>query len=87
MLRRVTSLGSLAPIGAAEGEATNTAAADQTQNGAVEAFAPVETLDGYGVLRSPPPTAEAIPASKIATAEAGLTHPPGYYGAQEHRAR
>ena len=82
MLRRVTSLGSLAPVGAAEGTEADTAAAEQPQNGTVEAFAPVQTLDGYGVLRSPPPTAEAIPASKITSAEAGLTHPPGYYGAQ-----
>ena len=82
MLRRVTSLGSLAPVGASESGEADTAAGEQPQNGAVEAFAPVQTLDGYGVLRSPPPTAEAIPAAKIATAEAGLTHPPGYYGAQ-----
>ncbi len=81
MLRRVTSLGSLAQAGG-EGSEADRAAGTAQPSGAVEAFAPVQTLDGFGVLRAPPPTAEAIPAAKMATVEAGVTHPPGYYGTQ-----
>jgi hypothetical protein len=86
MLRRITALGSLAPQGAADetpgdtvADAT-TSAETQTQPG--EAFAPVQILDGFGILRPPPPTAEAIPSGRISTVKASLVHPPGYYGAQ-----
>jgi hypothetical protein len=82
MLRRVTALGTLAPVG---GEA-QAGEADRAQTGGaqsadLDAFAPVQTLDGFGLLRPPPPTAEAIPATKLASVEASLAHPPGYYGA------
>ncbi|MCC7253487.1 DUF4159 domain-containing protein [Hyphomicrobium sp.] len=81
MLRRITALGSLAPQGGGEADtvADSTAPAE-TQ--AQDAFAPVQTLDGFGILRPPPPTAEAIPAANIAKVKASLAHPPGYYGAQ-----
>ena len=83
MLRRVTALGSLAPAGSGEEMTAADRAADgQGQAGAPDAFAPVQTLDGFGILRPPPPTAEAIPAERLAAVEASLTHPPGYYGAQ-----
>ncbi|HEX2842911.1 DUF4159 domain-containing protein [Hyphomicrobium sp.] len=81
MLRRITALGSLAPAGGTEVTAADKAIAGD-QSAAQDAFAPVQTLDGFGILRPPPPTAEAIPANKFATVQAGLTHPPGYYGAQ-----
>ena len=82
MLRRVTALGSLAPPAAAEGAAPETSANVANQTANLEAFAPVQTLDGYGILRAPPPTAEAIPAEHLTSAKASLQHPPGYYGAQ-----
>lgn len=84
MLRRITALGSLSPQEAGSESAGDTVAdgaARETQT-QVDAFAPVQTLDGFGILRPPPPTAEAIPAGAINTVKASLVHPPGYYGAQ-----
>ena len=74
MLRRITALGGLAGGGAAE-SASESDAADTA-----EALAPIQTLDGFGVLRPPPPTAEAIPSPNIADIAPSLEHPPGYYG-------
>lgn len=84
MLRRVTALGSLAPPAAGSGTGTpdTSAATTATDTANLEAFAPVQTLDGYGILRAPPPTAEAIPKERLTTVEASLQHPPGYYGPQ-----
>jgi hypothetical protein len=83
MLRRITALGSLLPQDAQETAGDTVAeTSSEAQSQSVEAFAPVQTLDGFGILRSPPPTAEAIPASAINTVKASLVHPPGYYGAQ-----
>ncbi len=81
MLRRITALGSLAPAGGTEVSAADKATTAD-QSAAQDAFAPVQTLDGFGILRAPPPTAEAIPANKFSSVRAGLSHPPGYYGAQ-----
>lgn len=82
MLRRVTALGTLAPTtgGETSGEADKSAAG-QAQARELDAYPPVQTLDGFGILRPPPPTAEAIPTAKLAAVEASLAHPPGYYGA------
>jgi hypothetical protein len=82
MLRRITALGSLAPIGSSEEAAADKAATGDALPVNLDAFAPVQTLDGFGILRPPPPTAEAIPTEKLASVEASLVHPPGYYGAQ-----
>ncbi len=41
-------------------------------------LAPRLTLDGFGALKAPPPTARAIPATW--TERANPEHPPGYYG-------
>jgi hypothetical protein len=80
MLRRITALGSLAPEAASEDTgAEKSSGAAETRP--LDAFAPVQTLDGFGLLRPPPPTVEAIPAAKLTTVEASLVHPPGYYGA------
>ena len=84
MLRRIASLGR--PGGVAAGGIETTAAASETQASTVtpaaEVLAPQQTLDGSGVLKTPPPTAQAIPAAKIDTAKPGIDHPPGYYGPQ-----
>ena len=43
-------------------------------------LAPLQVLDGFGLLKSPPPTTQAIAAAKIADAKPSAEHPPGYYG-------
>lgn len=79
MLRRITSLGTLSATASSEGP---TQSGEGAASPAVDVLAPVLTLDGFGTLRSPPPTAEAITSAKFATVVARLAHPPGYYGAQ-----
>ncbi|MDX2155838.1 MAG: DUF4159 domain-containing protein [Hyphomicrobiaceae bacterium] len=84
MLRRVSTLGQ--PGGIAVGGVTTAAAAapEATAQSVASAdvLSPIQVLDGHGVLRPPPPTAQAIEASKLATIEPGVEHPPGYYGPQ-----
>lgn len=88
MLQRITALGSLAPQEAAPQAAAGNADLQDEQSAppaaatTADVFAPVQVLDGFGILRQPPPTAEAIPAAKLPTVKASLPHPPGYYGAQ-----
>ena len=81
MLRRITTLGTLsaASQSSTTGEANANAAANQ-QTTPRATLAPVETLDGFGVLQSPPPTAEALEASQLLGLAPSLAHPPGYYG-------
>ena len=43
-------------------------------------LAPLQVLDGFGLLKNPPPTTQAIAAAKIADAKPSAEHPPGYYG-------
>jgi len=43
-------------------------------------LAPLETLDGFGRLGTPPPAATAIPAAQIDTAAPSPRNPPGWYG-------
>lgn len=45
-----------------------------------QALPPLETLDGYGRLTTPPAIAVAATPSEIAIGAAGPRHPPGYYG-------
>jgi len=70
MLRKIVSL---------SGE---TAKADQAKAGQahakVESVPPTRTLDGFGVLGLPPPTAKPVPANFEAAGDAD--HPPGFYG-------
>lgn len=76
MLRRLGTLGKL-------GGSSETAAADVSgTTGAIsaEVLAPSQTLDGFGVLRAPPATAQAIAFANLATAKPSADHPPGYYG-------
>ena len=82
MLRRVATLGRPGGVaaGGVEVQAPAGAQADAPDN--AEVLAPSLTLDGFGVLKNPPPTAQAIAASRIDTIKPGLDHPPGYYGPQ-----
>lgn len=49
-------------------------------------LAPVATLDGAGVLSTPPPGARAIEAGAFADAVVSPRHPPGFYGNDAGRA-
>ncbi len=79
MLRRIATLGGTA---VASGEATvaDTGNASEAPDSPA-VLPPLQTLDGFGVLKPPPPTAQPIPASKVNNLIASLDHPPGYYGA------
>ncbi len=78
MLRRIASLGGTGGSGdALAGDAKgSTSDAPAT----VDVLAPLQVLDGFGLLKSPPPTTQAIAAAKIADARPSAEHPPGYYG-------
>jgi len=43
-------------------------------------LAPLETLDGFGLLGAPPPAAAALPAAQVENAMPSPRHPPGWYG-------
>ena len=58
-------------------DASDTAAASSETAGQLAAL---QTLDGFGTLKSPPPTAQAIILKKLASITPSLDHPPGYYG-------
>jgi hypothetical protein len=79
MLRRISALGREGGV-AVEGTETAARSADSARSGDV--LAPIRVLDGFGVLRSPPPTAQPIEASRIDSIKASIDHPPGYYGAE-----
>jgi hypothetical protein len=77
MMRRITSLGRL-------GGASQAAGGTEVQDGeaapTADVLSPLQVLDGFGLLRSPPPTTQGIAASKIAEARPNAENPPGYYG-------
>ncbi len=76
MLRRISALG--VGVGdASTAGGTNEAGAPDTPS----VLPPLQTLDGYGVLTPPPPTAQPISASQVHDLVPSLDHPPGYYGA------
>jgi hypothetical protein len=50
-----------------------------------EALPPIETLDGFGRLQRPPPSARPIPAKDVTSAVASPQHPPGFYGTADAR--
>jgi hypothetical protein len=82
MLRRISELGTLtaAPASEAGASATSDTSVPQTA-AAPETLAPSQTLDGFGSLKPPPPTAQALKRSEADKTMASLDHPPGYYGA------
>jgi len=78
MLRRIATLGRLGA--SSNGAATeNASGAAQTE---ANVLAPVQVLDGYGSLKPPPPTAQAIAAGRLAELRPSIDNPPGYYGPQ-----
>ena len=77
MLRRLSTMGAIGASGdGASSTTANGTAASETQN----ILPPIRTLDGAGALKAPPPTAEPIKASALATTVPSRKHPPGYYG-------
>jgi hypothetical protein len=78
MLRRITSLGALGGSGR-EGIAGDVREAEAAADTA-EVLSPLQVLDGFGLLKNPPPTTQGIAASKIAQAKPNAENPPGYYG-------
>jgi hypothetical protein len=48
-------------------------------------LAPAETLDGYGLLSTPPQAATGLPANEIARTVVSPRHPPGLYGPENGR--
>lgn len=77
MLRRISALGTGVADGSTEGAKSNDAGAPDTP----AVLPPLQTLDGFGVLTPPPPTAQPVSAAKIHDLVPSLDHPPGYYGA------
>lgn len=83
MLRRIATLGQ--PGGVAAGGVVTPAPAAEpaaAPAGAADVLSPIQVLDGFGVLRPPPPTAQAIEGSRFEALQPDLEHPPGYYGPQ-----
>ncbi len=96
MLKRITARGQLGgPAGTGSAILSNTSSqsADSqsanSQNGSAKAatararetiLPPVQVLSGFGVLKPPTPTAEAISSAKIFNSRPSAVHPPGYYG-------
>jgi hypothetical protein len=76
MLRRISALGSGAPDSGTSG-AANDAGAPESPT----VLPPLQTLDGFGILAPPPPTAQPVSAAKVHDLVPSLDHPPGYYGA------
>jgi hypothetical protein len=79
MLRRIAALGHQGVI-AREGVSTTADNKEAASSDSNAVLAPLQTLDGFGTLRSPPPTAQAIPAASIAELKPSADNPPGYYG-------
>jgi hypothetical protein len=69
LLRRVVAVSQ-----GVEGEATESLA-----------LPPLETLDGFGRLGAPPPTALAADQAVLDEGRLGPRHPPGYYGSDSRK--
>ena len=78
MLRRIAGLGGTSGTG--EALANDTKGATSDAPSAAEVLAPLQVLDGFGLLKNPPPTTQAIAAAKIAETHPNADNPPGYYG-------
>ena len=79
MMRRIASLGG---TGGAGGDSLMAESKGATSDApaSAEVLAPLQVLDGFGLLKNPPPTTQAISATKIVDAKPSTEHPPGYYG-------
>ena len=82
MLRRISTLGRSGGVAVGGVETLATPAQSAPAAEKTEVLAPTQVLDGFGTLRPPTPTAQAIPAHRIDTLTPSLDYPPGYYGPQ-----
>ncbi len=88
MLRRISTMGRIGKTPPSSGTAVLGSNADANANATAAAatgpdvLPPVRTLDGFGTLVAPPPTAQAVPAATFARLSPGLDHPPGFYGTE-----
>jgi hypothetical protein len=84
MLRRAVNMGpSKVDVGSgdqAQGAAEPAKASTSPNVTQASALPPIQTLDGYGQLTSPPARAAPISPDQIDTALPSPEHPPGYYG-------
>ena len=87
MVRRLSDLGGAAPTLAANADPGGGATAPKLARGTgfsanpeLVALSPRQTLDGFGNLSAPPPTARPMAADAVATTLPDATHPPGFYG-------
>jgi len=78
MLRRISVMGRVGSATSTETGAEG--GAENSASDAMNVLPPLKTLDGFGALKAPPPTAEPIKASEIDKTVPSLEHPPGYYG-------
>ncbi len=77
MLRRISTMGRIGAGGEASG---GTSSDDAKTAESLSVLPPLKTIDGFGALKPPPPTAEPVKTSEIAKLQPSLEHPPGYYG-------
>lgn len=85
MLRRITTLGQLGGPARTDKNAIvldgkSTGTKEKSAAAGNKVLAPIQVLNGFGLLQSPPPTAEAIEETKIFEITPSPAHPPGYYG-------
>jgi Domain of unknown function (DUF4159)/Aerotolerance regulator N-terminal len=83
MLRRTVNMGpSKVDVSSGDQAQAATAGTENASPNLVSASAlpPIQTLDGYGQLGSPPARAAPIASDQIDTAQPSPEHPPGYYG-------
>lgn len=81
MLQRISALGNITSAQPQSGKGLPSTAAATAQTDQDETvLSPLQTLNGFGILRTPPPTAQALTISEFVRAKPSLTHPPGYYG-------
>ena len=78
MLKKIVALSGETSREVAETEARSDEQQAAVAARQVETAAPSRTLDGFGSLGSPPPTAKPVPVTFAGAATAD--HPPGFYG-------
>ena len=79
MLRRISTLGRSGGVGSGGVESADTST-DASLT--AEVLNPIQVLDGFGILKPPPPTAQPIVAARIDSLKTSVDHPPGYYGTE-----
>ncbi len=81
MLRRIATMGTVvAAEPGASGDISGPATPSANDTSDETVLAPQQTLDGFGILQTPPPTAQSLSVAAFTKATPTLDHPPGYYG-------